>query len=291
MNRTAAQAMLAELAWKRGTADGEAMRRLEGGVVARPEIRVRAPRIALADLRGLARQAGEPRTPADDQDSPDGAAAGEEAYELAGDAYASAHARAARGEDDAVSPRVRYLPGWPVDTGGRSGYLAGPATLDGHPRVLFEDGTEETLPRAAITGMVVFLIEEGDPVAVPALNGDVVVSPSEREALAVSAGMLVTPVPELDRPETPHSWPDNLLTAALFDAQLKKGRPLEDLAHDGFSAAVAARDQAPARYPRPEDAGYPVPGLTAGGSPAASPQSRLRLSGPPTAASGRSPLA
>ncbi len=57
--------------------------------------------------------------------------------------------------------------------------------------MLFEDVSEEALPRAAITGVVVFLLKVGDPVTVPAVTGDIVASPSGREALAVSAGMLV----------------------------------------------------------------------------------------------------
>lgn len=253
MNRTAGQATLAELAWKQGTADGEdAARRPGNGEAVRQDVQVLAPRIASADLQGLARQAGGPGTP---ENGPDDTEAWEEARALAADAYASAYARAFRGEEDAVSQRVRYLPGWPVDTGNRTGYLAGPATPDGHPHVLFEDGSEETLPRAAITGAVVFLIEEGDPVTLPAASGDIVVSPARHEALAVSAGTLVPPDPELARPGTPHEWTD-LLYAALLDQGLKNGRALESFIHSGFTAATEARNEARAQ---PTAAAEPEP--------------------------------
>lgn len=268
MNRTGPQAMLAELAWKRGAAGGAAAWQSQGrGEDALPG----QPRLAPGELRDLARQAGAPAAPGA-PDSADSQAAWERAFELAGDAHACAFARAAQDEDGTVSQKARYLPGWPVATGSRSGFLAGPATLDGHPWILFEDGTEEALPRAAVTGCVVFVAEDSGQAPPAAATGDIVASFSRCEALAVSAGLLVSPDPDLAGPGTLHAWPD-LLTAALFDAGLKNGRAPESFAATGFHDAIAARDRmrTPPRDPASAQPGRRRPG------PAAPPARRKPL--------------
>lgn len=269
MNRTEAQALLAELAWKRGMADGTAAagQPESSGGPARPGPGGPGARIPPEDLRDLARQAGAPQTPAGSTAGLDSAETWEKARDLAAEAYAAAYASAARGERDAVSEQMAYLPGWPVGTGSRNGYLAGPATMDGHPYVLFDDGTQEPLPRAAIGSCTVFLIaEDTAPAAVLAVadTGDIVIALPGRAALAVSAGKLVDPDPDLAGPGTPHVWSD-LLTAGLMAHHLASGRTLETFADPGYDAALEARDRAQAVRTDTPRAGRPFDGVLAAG--------------------------